>query len=475
MSINQPRYQRGVTPPTPLRQLRKVGLTLGGLLIALNVVGVIVARITVQLAGKPFYEAIEQGVKTSILGVMVISIGLISALLTLLVVVIWYLVTDTKAEYKAVRNFRAKIADGNLPNVLGLVNGGKVPKVKLANVVYDKNRVITMTLNIPINGLFNPDKIDVSTLNSGLLKEFVIIKQTVTKNQKTLQLLLQNVTYSRRIIATQPADLQPIDKYTLRLMDGVSWHLSHPSAIISGNSGSGKSYMVGSLIYQAWQAGHEIYIVDPKQDALSVMGSYMQGSAITADETIALLTEVVAKMEARQAYIAQEMGAHQDPFNVNAIMLDMTPIMVFIDEVSALMASVATDKKKRDQLQSLLTTLTVKGRSAMVHMVFITQQANAQNISTEIREQASLKVLLGDSIPAARQFLMPGQELPKTDFGRGTGLGYYVLDGQTDLNAELLETATLEFEPFKEIVRGSRRRLPNGGATGTCDSDSESV
>lgn len=98
-------------------------------------------------------------------------------------------------------------------------------------------------------------------------------------------------------------------------------------------------------------------------------------------------------------------------------------------------------------------------------MVLIAQQANAQNIPTEIRSQMSLRVGLGKQSSQERVMTFgDGYEYPSVEAGIGRGLFY--LDGLTN-NPRLIECTDLSqlgekpFAIFSKAI--NYYRYHNGG------------
>lgn len=353
-----------------------------------------------------------------------------------------------------IQGLKQQFADGTTTNVLGLQPNATVPTPRVAEVEKLGNLIVSAKIEVPIKGRFNADKVSILPLSSAVLKNFIVESLAVSDDQNNMYLKLRNMRYSRQIIAENAYDLAPKNNHTFSLMKGVNWDvLKAPHAVISGVTGSGKSYFVYSLVYQALKMNAEVIVIDPKSDDLSTLEGAVSAVAISPEEALTTLDKVVRRLHQRQEKIRLKKLVAKNPQDVSALSTGERPIIVFIDELAALQAAVSNDRQKSQQLEASLKTITLLGRSSMINIVFILQQANAKNIPTEAREQAGLKVLLGNSTTETRRFLLPGQDLATTDFPRNSGKGYYTLDGVTKGAAELIETPTIKFNIFHEISR----------------------
>ena len=81
----------------------------------------------------------------------------------------------------------------------------------------------------------------------------------------------------------------------------------------------------------------------------------------------------------------------------------LTPHLIVVDELAALKAML--DRKEQQQLVDDLKQIALLGRQAKFHLIIGVQQANANNVPTDIREQMGIKILLGNSTATERKFL----------------------------------------------------------------------
>lgn len=218
------------------------------------------------------------------------------------------------------------------------------------------------------------------------------------------------------------------------LMDLINWnYVKSPHAIITGVSGSGKSYFL-KFLYQACSSVGEVIAVDPKGSDLARLAK-RNGSKIVIppflgdhsssgisgrflQEVIDTLKNVELTMYERQGQLYRSTNRISTDYRE----LNLKPIFVFIDELAALMTG-ATKQVKTD-FQETLTRLIVLGREAGIYLVLSMQSARAEYLPTIVRDSISLRVQLGRINSENTRFLFPElSEMPMVPIGgKGSGI-----------------------------------------------------
>ncbi|MDO3392802.1 MULTISPECIES: hypothetical protein [Ligilactobacillus] len=177
----------------------------------------------------------------------------------------------------------------------------------------------------------------------------------------------------------------------LDLKHFIDWNQAY-HAVISGVTGSGKTKLIEYLLICAKINNWDIRILDPKQSDLArIQESDQIAVACEKDDMLELLHESVKEMQhAQRRY-------KEDPT------VALTPHLIVVDELAALKAML--DRKEQQQLLDDLKQIALLGRQAKFHLIIGVQQANANNVPTEIREQMGIKILLGNSTATERKFL----------------------------------------------------------------------
>lgn len=181
----------------------------------------------------------------------------------------------------------------------------------------------------------------------------------------------------------------------LTILDGrktINWRAA-PHMVISGRTGTGKTTLMGYLMAVTLTRGYRVAVCDPKrQDFARLQAADNQCQiARKPQECLQLLKQMDQEMARRMAFSSQHPGT------------EFVQQFIMIDELAALRASLSAKEQK--QLAATLKRLVLQGRAFQMHLVIGIQQANAQELPTEIREQLGTRVLLGNSTPAEQKFL----------------------------------------------------------------------
>ena len=236
------------------------------------------------------------------------------------------------------------------------------------------------------------------------------------------------------------------------IMDQISWMpQKSPHAIITGVSGSGKSYFM-RVMFEVLSSSGEVIAIDPKEsdlarlarnnpkinsdsilipgfgDGIGLNGSFLQ-------RVLDKLREIEKEMYSRQ----QALYENSRLISTNYKELGLSPIFIFIDEIAALLTG--AQKKVREDFQQLLTRLVVLGRESGVYLVLSMQSARAEYINTLVRDSLSLRVQLGRINSENTRFLFPElSEMPMIPLG-GKGTGIISINGD-DMMAGIEPVAT---------------------------------
>ena len=106
---------------------------------------------------------------------------------------------------------------------------------------------------------------------------------------------------------------------------------------------------------------------------------------------------------------------------------DLMPIVLIIDEYSAFRATLSrSDKKTRDFVDEVIGNIIREGRQIGCFTIIAQQQSNATNLSTELRENLPLKIIMGQ---AERQTYMTAlgvyPEIARRKYNTGQGIMTY--------------------------------------------------
>ena len=280
-------------------------------------------------------------------------------------------------------------------------------------------------------GMYDLDRLaeDVSgSFRGRLLANYAVTSSRIAPNGNEFVLTLEDVGSDR---TWRPATLEEMQQPThvLKLQKDLTINLADsPHLIFYGKSGSGKSTSLISVLMQAlmW-AGSQIYIADPKREFSALSDFYPADRlAVEADEVIAMLNRVCDIVRDRQKVVSDGVRKRQK-MGLRAYDLGLPPVVVMIDEVSALMASM--DSKQKKEFLGLLTQIIMKGRSVSCFLILGNQSALAdKGITTDIRGQIATKIVLGKVGGNGEEYRMAfGEVATKGAVERFAG--YYLTDG----------------------------------------------
>ena len=260
----------------------------------------------------------------------------------------------------------------------------------------------------------------------------VIIVYEDMKNYKPEQYALSE--YVSKIKTTDLLSLYFDKKHIVRLRD-------YPHFLISGASGSGKSYFANQLVIQAIIKGYEVVILDPKRS----YGLYRDFADYVYE-----LDEIVEKMKSVESQMSERMKQLQPELdnnpNVLAVDVGFKPMLVVIEEYISLISSL--DKKQKEEVERIVKNLSVLARQSNIHILMVMQAAGTENINATTRSNLT-KVLLGN---AQSNILTAtfgtGADIPNCHSKMNKGEGLIQLDRITMLRVPMIS----DIENFKEEI-----------------------
>lgn len=224
------------------------------------------------------------------------------------------------------------------------------------------------------------------------------------------------------------------------IMNIVNWdYVRDPHAIITGQSNSGKSYYLKTLLAICSVIGTTI-VVDPKASDLARMTRTRPAStAIIPDFTNGaqqginnqFLNKVIAEMKKIEVEMYRRQGLlfqQSKKISTDYRELGLKPIFLFLDEVGSL--TVGATKNMRDDFQRTLTKLVLLGRESGTYIIASMQSARAEYIPTIVKDSISLRVQLGRLNSENTRFLFPElTDMPIVPLG-GNGTGVISIGGK---------------------------------------------
>lgn len=205
----------------------------------------------------------------------------------------------------------------------------------------------------------------------------------------------------------------------------------NPHILVGGSTGSGKTYLVLSLIYQALLKGFEVFILDMK-GGVDFPPTWKHGLcdyADSRDSILSMLRNLVCELDERiDAFQATEKWSGKkcpnlDTYNVLNPGKEFARIMVVCDELAEVSDTTGADKPTKEQITAIignLGTLARLGRAFGIHLLMSTQRPDASVLSGQVKNNADVRVC-GRADLVLSQIIMDNgdaADLPKDIPGR---------------------------------------------------------
>ena len=235
----------------------------------------------------------------------------------------------------------------------------------------------------------------------------------------------------------------------LPLSNNLSWNiLKQPHLLLAGVTGSGKTTFLNYLIIEMKKMQADIYICDPKRSDLASLKNILGTEYVASDvNNIAKLSRIV-KEKMEQRFLDYKENADNFVYGYSFVDYQLNPIFILFDELGAFRAS--ADKKVFAETMANLTEVILKGREMGVFCVLSTQQPNANNIPTELRDNLSVRIALGNMSSEAYRMVF-GENIKDLSSVSAMGGGYIYLDGLGWSKPKPFEAPYLDYKKFNFI------------------------
>ena len=169
--------------------------------------------------------------------------------------------------------------------------------------------------------------------------------------------------------------------------------------LIVGQTGSGKSYTLHGYLLQMLlkPVPYHLYFADMKDSSVALLGERLSPETTAADfdGVVELLETIASQMQERQKQmkrlLSQKIDGDYRDFG-------LSPHVLIFDEYADFSLLLQTkDKKIRDRVNSLISSIVLKGRQLGFFLWIVMQQAGSNNIPTFIRDNLPWKVVLGNA------------------------------------------------------------------------------
>ena len=258
----------------------------------------------------------------------------------------------------------------------------------------------------------------------GKLESYGVVSALVTAEGNKYRFTLEDVGTDK---TWRPPKVARFKKYQLIFQRDLILNIgSRPHVAVWGRTGAGKSTVLMGMILQFFSMGADVRFIDGKSE-FSSFGTFYDKEKLGSNvaDVSAILQRMNAEVNHRQQFIAQQ-NAIDGKMGQTASDLDFRPMVLMIDEIGAILASMATKSQK--ELLDVLVSIIMKGRSVGVHVVLATQDPSTDTLPSKIRSQFSTKILLG-SANADTQRMAFGEVATAGQVEKFRG--FYTCDGLT--------------------------------------------
>lgn len=167
----------------------------------------------------------------------------------------------------------------------------------------------------------------------------------------------------------------------------ISMKLRAGGVVVAGLPGSGKSNLVHLLVaHLVGIVGAKVYLIDPKLVELAGWKVRATRFGTSQEDAINILDEVVVAMEERYREL-ERLGER-------TIGIDMAPMLVVIEEVTALLVG-----QRTKVIEELLRRVMMMGRAAGVLVVLVAQRPGVDTIPASLRDLAETRIAFRTSTP----------------------------------------------------------------------------
>lgn len=183
-----------------------------------------------------------------------------------------------------------------------------------------------------------------------------------------------------------------------------------PHLLIGGITGSGKSVLIDSLIYQAIKKGYTLRICDPKQTEFNnwnnltiITNSWLtKGYKVeqckvskALEDALNDLKEIEDELNKRNIIFSNYYCKNIDEYNKKMISynkqyLPLSHIIYIFDEIVEL--SITKDKEIAKEIENILTKIATRGRSAGVHLILSTQRPDCDLLKGQIKSNLDVRI-----------------------------------------------------------------------------------
>ena len=250
---------------------------------------------------------------------------------------------------------------------------------------------------------------NIDIFSSALPDDLIVYKTYMSKDENSLIIKYKDISKQKRLRFEHPEDfirwVNTGKETAVRLDDENDIDLTENNGIlITGKSGSGKSFFAQQLLIQGIIKHWDISVLDYKR-SYQAFNQFCK-VAITVEDIVGELEAILEDLHHRQEVMDEELKTKPEAL---AIERGFPVKFVLIEEYLALVNSGA-DKKTLDRIEKMILEITTTGRSLNVYLCMVLQVSAATTLNTSIRSNLPIKIVFGN----------PDRTIYETTFGKSS-------------------------------------------------------
>ena len=246
---------------------------------------------------------------------------------------------------------------------------------------------------------------------------------------------------------TMRAFLQPVEPTKLVLGMGVLGEVTidikdFGHILLAGNTGSGKTVLLKSLLWQCHTKGMHVIIADFK-GGVDFNNRWRERCKMCydAEELEVILKDELAELDRRKALFREADACNIDEYNAKTGE-SLRRIVLGCDEAAELFDRTGLSKEQKavvDRIERYISVIARQGRAFGLHLFLATQRPDASVIPGQIRSNLAVRIcglcdrilselVFGSSIAATMVTPVPGRFLlNQSEYSNGTEESAYTL------------------------------------------------
>lgn len=300
--------------------------------------------------------------------------------------------------------------------------------VLLPKIIIEFKDKDLMNCEIKIQNIVRYDKnLETLRLNSSLGKYFLIGNQYLSEDGNWYVFNCKNIKSMEQLVFDNKKDYLSwcnCDNYKYKISQTDFLDITH--CAISGQTGSGKTYYLQSILLQLNNKDiqTDIKLIDPKHADLYYFGvrNLKENSVVDKNGAIEMINNFYDEMLERQENLYNFFKCNP---NSDYRKARLEAKILVIDEFGSLRNSFKNlPKAQRDEIDEKLSDIAFIGRQLGCFLWISTQQFNYQIIPTQLTEQMSTKIVLGNSDEQTYRNLF-SQSVSIPNINLNPGYGYF--------------------------------------------------